>query len=581
MTTDNPWQVESIQDFSFLKCPECIFDTKTEDTFRNHATENHPLSLVLFREPLKYDPILVKHEIFDLIKNEEESYDPLTIEGHEDDISEDQKPDPTEKFKDGDSSGKDVHQGKRPFKCGICGYATALNHKLVKHIQTVHKKGKNRDCEYCGKSFVSHSALRKHLKLAHKLKKSEFISYKKEGGNNLISPLDYLETSFDKVESSQSDSLIEEHHSELSNVKLEIIEEEEENHKISQYDKFENDIGSDFEENRPFEDDLTSHIKKPYEKIKCEICKTYEFSTENDLYAHMLLDHKGLKAKKHYGKKWSSGYTLKDHEKENKFKCLLCALCFSEQCLLENHVKLAHVDKKCESDTICSICDIDFQQESGLKRHFDKCHSENSVQCPSCDKSFSQKYTLDKHIQSAHELKKCSLCDASFKKAIGLKRHITTVHEETGIMCNICEKPFTSRNLKRHIEEVHEKKIAGRCPMCDKGFSQIHSLQRHIESVHEGRKYMCSLCGLELSGSAGLRKHNLTVHERKRSHMCTICGKDFSQGPHLKRHTEAVHEKKQHSCPICENKFSDSSNLKAHIKTVHEGIKPRVRKPKE
>ena len=145
MTTDNPWQVESIQDFSFLKCPECIFDTKTEDIFRNHATENHPLSLVLFREPLKDDPIIVKNEILDLIKNEEGSYDPLTIEGHEDDISEDQKPDPTEKFKEGDSSGKDVHEGKRPFKCGICGYSTALNHKLVKHIQADHKQEKSQD----------------------------------------------------------------------------------------------------------------------------------------------------------------------------------------------------------------------------------------------------------------------------------------------------------------------------------------------------------------------------------------------------------------------------------------------------
>ena len=404
MTTDNPWQVKSIQDFSFLKCPECIFDTKTEDIFRNHATENHPLSLVLFQEPLKDNPIIVKNEILDLIKNEEGSYDPLTIEGHEDNISEDQKPDPKEQFRDRDSSGKNVNEGKKPFKCGICGFATALNHKLVKHIQADHKIGKSQDCEHCGKSFVSHSALRKHLKLVHKLKKSEFISYEKKDRNNLISPLDYLETSFDKVESSQADSLIEEHYPEVSNVKLEIIEEDEENHEISQYDNFENGTVSDQEEKEPFEDELTSHIERTHKEKKCVICKT-KFPTENDLYAHMLLDHKGLKANKYSGKKWSSGYTLKDHEKENKFKCLLCALYFSEECLLENHVKLSHADAKCESDTICSICKIDFQQVSGLKRHFNKCHSENSVQCPSCDKSFSQQYTLGTiHILCKHNL---------------------------------------------------------------------------------------------------------------------------------------------------------------------------------
>jgi len=48
----NPWQVESIQDFSFLKCPECTFDTKDEDTFQDHATESHPLSFVFFVERL-------------------------------------------------------------------------------------------------------------------------------------------------------------------------------------------------------------------------------------------------------------------------------------------------------------------------------------------------------------------------------------------------------------------------------------------------------------------------------------------------------------------------------------------------
>ena len=39
----NPWQVKSIQEFSFLKCPECAFDSKEEDTFQDHAIENHPL----------------------------------------------------------------------------------------------------------------------------------------------------------------------------------------------------------------------------------------------------------------------------------------------------------------------------------------------------------------------------------------------------------------------------------------------------------------------------------------------------------------------------------------------------------
>ena len=45
---ENPWKVNSIDAFSYLKCPECEFDSKAESKFKNHAIKNHPLSLVLF-----------------------------------------------------------------------------------------------------------------------------------------------------------------------------------------------------------------------------------------------------------------------------------------------------------------------------------------------------------------------------------------------------------------------------------------------------------------------------------------------------------------------------------------------------
>ena len=50
----NPWLVDSLQDFLFLKCPECTFDTKEEDYFQEHATEKHPLSIVFFAESKVY-----------------------------------------------------------------------------------------------------------------------------------------------------------------------------------------------------------------------------------------------------------------------------------------------------------------------------------------------------------------------------------------------------------------------------------------------------------------------------------------------------------------------------------------------
>ena len=44
----NPWNVSSIDEFSYFNCPECDFHTKDKNTFQDHATKNHPLSVVLF-----------------------------------------------------------------------------------------------------------------------------------------------------------------------------------------------------------------------------------------------------------------------------------------------------------------------------------------------------------------------------------------------------------------------------------------------------------------------------------------------------------------------------------------------------
>ena len=55
------WAVESIQAFYYLKCPECDFDTREENSFENHATENHPMSLVLFdKKSVKKDFYFLK-----------------------------------------------------------------------------------------------------------------------------------------------------------------------------------------------------------------------------------------------------------------------------------------------------------------------------------------------------------------------------------------------------------------------------------------------------------------------------------------------------------------------------------------
>ena len=47
---DNPWKVESLQDLTFICCPECAYRSKDESTFQDHALQNHVLSATFFHE---------------------------------------------------------------------------------------------------------------------------------------------------------------------------------------------------------------------------------------------------------------------------------------------------------------------------------------------------------------------------------------------------------------------------------------------------------------------------------------------------------------------------------------------------
>ena len=68
---DNPWRVDSIQEFSCLKCPECDYFNKKESFFKDHAISNHPLSSVLFdkTKPKSEIEVAVKVEMPDCVSH--------------------------------------------------------------------------------------------------------------------------------------------------------------------------------------------------------------------------------------------------------------------------------------------------------------------------------------------------------------------------------------------------------------------------------------------------------------------------------------------------------------------------------
>ena len=56
-----------------------------------------------------------------------------------------------------------VHEGRRDYKCEICGQRFAGKGGVQRHIKTVHEGRKDHKCEYCGESRTTSSSLKKHI----------------------------------------------------------------------------------------------------------------------------------------------------------------------------------------------------------------------------------------------------------------------------------------------------------------------------------------------------------------------------------------------------------------------------------
>ena len=168
-----------------------------------------------------------------------------------------------------------------------------------------------------------------------------------------------------------------------------------------------------------------------------------------------------------------------------------------------------------------------------------------------------------------------------------MKRHIKVVHEgHKPYPCTKCQRSFgskqdlTSHSLSCLNKTVHERKIVGipsvMCPICNKGFTAERNIKRHIQVVHEGHKpFHCAPCQHNFGSKQELMRHNIIVHERKNN---------FGSKHELMRHNVIVHERKNNQnpkflsvfnvqCNFCTNSnviFTTLMSLREHIKHVHE-----------
>ena len=186
----NPWNVSSIDEFSYLNCPECDFHTKEKKNFQDHATRNHPLSAVLFSKEV----ISFLNEINQLKvlsndqKNKEKLLKTNLVTVHEEiqpygcdnckryfskksDLMNHIESEHVEKESVKEPSECDTELTVSPFndqiKCLICVESFPSENRLKEHVTSVHVEVKQFPCSKCGKCFSRIELLQDHISIVH------------------------------------------------------------------------------------------------------------------------------------------------------------------------------------------------------------------------------------------------------------------------------------------------------------------------------------------------------------------------------------------------------------------------------
>ena len=464
----NPWQVDSLQDFLYMKCPECTFDTQEEESFEHHALENHPLSIVFFGETF------LKEENFELDKRYLEDYKDPLITNVETQVKSEITPSENlaltpifpkltnlkEDLIDDKSEFKLkkhvelIHDDKRSFGCSECDLKFKFKRNLKRHFSLVHT----------GKEFVDEW---KNLKYKKKIKqepneeceannkemyKCECCDYTSTRKSCIVKHMVLRHKELDPYKCSKCDYYSEEKRQMIRHVK------EVHNTDKIQCPKCEIKIAPE---------NLKKHIKRIHDRIYPFLCNTCGFKavTNSVLKNHVAVVHEG---KRHV--------------------CFICGLGVTSPTNLKKHISAVHEGKKPYK---CELCEYHCSEQSGIKEHIRKVHEKiKPHKCDICQKHFGTKAMLKKHTSAVHEGKKdfkCSLCDKKFSVQGSLTIHKKSVHE--GIkshMCSQCGASFSEgATLRRHIKGVHEKETPYICKICNHGFKQNGNLKYHLATVHK------------------------------------------------------------------------------------------------
>ncbi|XP_060535542.1 zinc finger protein 34-like [Cylas formicarius] len=231
----------------------------------------------------------------------------------------------------------------------------------------------------------------------------------------------------------------------------------------------------------------------------------------------------------------------------------------------------------------CMYCKKPYTSLARLKTHLGVCGKISSLRCPLCNKKFIQKKFLTYHIRKVHltvqnstDIKesnqnplKCTTCGTVCRSYSNLNYH-RIKHKGKQCACDTCDKKFYTRSQLAFHKQIHSKKETRvLCPICGKSCYYQSGLFYHMKVHTDQKNFQCSYCDRRFFYSASLKRHERT-HTNERPFLCKFCGKGFRSIDEKKKH-EYIHTgERPYQCDYCDKGFTKTFSLQVHLMT-HTG----------
>ena len=537
----NPWKVESLQAFNFLCCPECVYRSKEEISFQDHALTNHPQSQAFFHNLFISNASEEYPE--DHVKNEPDENDEIdqycqkgmiikeedgiaeALEEYYDDETPANDPEPMEES-DADYMDEDAPLRKRKVR-----------KRAVKRLKK--EEPLEDTCRLCHSELSDFASLDEHVLAEHL-----------DADGNVKCPENDCE-----ITGPDYQTMVE--HKELQHMHRKIKKKENSFQCPTCQKVFTKEIR------------LRKHIESVHEKkkVKCPQCS-------KEVGIHSIAGH--LK------------YFHAPDRANKPFKCEECDYKSHSPLCLKNHIRTRHRTE--EHQFACDQCDKKYAYLSQLRYHKSNKHDGlKTYMCDKCGKGWGPdaKAQFLRHVEFGCKTSmypdgiKCHSCEVTFSIEGNYIKHHMKVHgnlpppyrDRELFMCDQCSTLCTNKKaLRTHVLKTHEQAPRKRtpCPHCDKTFAVKGACMEHIKVKHEGiTPFKCDQCHRSYGTQWGLKSHRFSMHQRVK---CDECGQEVSNTLILTRHKAKAHGIKPASvyqCNYCPLFYTLEAQLEKHVMNHH------------